>query len=56
MIAAGIQTTWVDRATGNGRGREWIDKLGEPASGGPAVIVKGVDEAVDAIRNGQKSI
>jgi 2-haloacid dehalogenase len=43
--AAGIQAAWVDRAKGG-----WTDRLGELASGGPTIIVKGVDEAVDAIR------
>jgi 2-haloacid dehalogenase len=48
--SAGMQAAWVDRAGGHhGRGG-WTDKLGDLASGGPTVIVKGVDEAVNAIR------
>lgn len=48
--SAGMQAAWVDR-TGRHHGRGgWTDKLGELASGGPTVIVKGVDEAVNAIR------
>jgi 2-haloacid dehalogenase len=48
--SAGMQAAWVDRAGGHhGRGG-WTDKLGDLASGGPTVIVKGVDEAVNAVR------
>jgi 2-haloacid dehalogenase len=42
--AAGIQAAWVDRA-----GKGWIDKLGELASGGPTIVVNGVEEAVKGI-------
>ena len=48
--AAGLQAAWVDRAGGHhGRGG-WSDHLGDLASGGPTVIARGVEEAVDAIR------
>ena len=48
--SVGMQAAWVDRAGGHhGRGG-WNDKLGELASGGPTLILKGVDEAVDAIK------
>lgn len=48
--SVGMQAAWVDRGGGHhGRGG-WNDKLGELASGGPTIIVKGVDEAVDGIR------
>jgi len=36
---------WVDRA-----GSGWLDRLGDLADGGPTIIVKGVDEAVEAIK------
>lgn len=42
--ACGLKTCWVDRSGGG-----WVDCLGELASGGPHVIVKGVDEAVKEI-------
>jgi 2-haloacid dehalogenase len=48
--AAGMQAAWVDRAGGHHGKGGWTDKLGELASGGPTVVVKGVEEAVDAIR------
>lgn len=48
--SVGMQAAWVDRAGGHhGRGG-WNDKLGELASGGPTLIVKGVGEAVDEIK------
>lgn len=40
-----VLAAWVDRADGG-----WIDRLGDLAEGGPTIIVKGVDEAVDAIK------
>jgi 2-haloacid dehalogenase len=42
---AGMQAAWIDRAGGG-----WNDRLGMLASGGPTVVVKGVEEAVEAIR------
>ncbi|KAI9743222.1 MAG: hypothetical protein M1818_003068 [Claussenomyces sp. TS43310] len=42
--AVGLHAAWVDRA-GNG----WSERLGVLASGGPTVIVKGVEEVVGAI-------
>jgi len=41
--AAGLQAAWV------GRGGKWNDKLGDLASGGPTIVVDGVDEAVRKI-------
>ena len=52
--ACGLQAAWVDRAGGHHGGGGWTDKLGELAGGGPSVVVKGVDEAVDAIRKWTK--
>jgi len=43
--AAGIQAAWVNRAGKGG----WTDKLGELASGGPTIVVNGVEEAVKGI-------
>lgn len=43
--AAGMQAAWVDRA-----GKGWTDRLGELAAGGPTLVVKGVEEAVEGIR------
>jgi 2-haloacid dehalogenase len=48
--AAGMQAAWVDRAGGHHGKGGWNDKLGELASGGPTVIVNGVEEAVSEIR------
>jgi 2-haloacid dehalogenase len=48
--AAGLQAAWVDRAGGHHGKGGWTDKLGELASGGPTVVVRGVEEAVKAIR------
>jgi len=58
--AAGMQAAWVDRAGGHHGKGGWNDKLGELASGGPTIIVSGVEEAVSEIgnwgkRNGGKS-
>ncbi|TVY17789.1 Haloacetate dehalogenase H-2 [Lachnellula arida] len=58
--AAGMQAAWVDRAGGHHGKGGWTDKLGELASGGPTVVVHGVDEAVNEIQrwtkdNGGKS-
>ena len=46
--AAGMQAAWVDRQGHHGKGG-WSDRLGDLASGGPTVIVKGVDEAIHGI-------
>jgi 2-haloacid dehalogenase len=48
--SVGMQAAWVDRGGGHHGSGGWNDKLGELASGGPTIIVKGVDEAVDGIR------
>lgn len=48
--AAGMQAAWVDRAGGHHGKGGWNDKLGELASGGPTVIINGVEEAVSEIR------
>jgi len=48
--ASGMQVAWIDRAGGHHGKGGWIDKLGELASGGPTVIVNGVEEAVNEIR------
>ncbi|APA14245.1 hypothetical protein SS1G_11960 [Sclerotinia sclerotiorum 1980 UF-70] len=48
--AVGLQTCWVDRM-----GDGWMDRLGELASGGPHVVVKGVDEAVREIQRMSRS-
>lgn len=42
--AAGFQAAWVDRV-----GKGWCDRLGEAASGGPTIVVAGVEEAVRGI-------
>jgi 2-haloacid dehalogenase len=42
--AAGLQAAWVDRG-----GKGWSDKLGELASGGPTIVVGGVEEGVRGI-------
>jgi 2-haloacid dehalogenase len=52
--AAGIQAAWVNRAGGHHENGGWNDKLGELASGGPTLIMDGVEEAVNAIRNWTK--
>lgn len=48
----GMKAAWVDRGGGHqGRGG-WTDRLGDLTSGGgPTVIVKSVEEAVDTIKN-----
>jgi 2-haloacid dehalogenase len=46
---AGMQAAWVDRAGHHGKGG-WNDRLGELVGVGPTAVVKGVDEAVEAIR------
>jgi 2-haloacid dehalogenase len=52
--AAGLQAAWVDRAGGHHGTRGWNDRLGELVGErggvGPTVVVKGVDEAVAAIK------
>lgn len=53
--AAGMQAAWVDRAGGHHGKGGWNDKLGELASGGPTVIVKGVEEAVTEIQKWSKN-
>ena len=48
--AVGMQAAWVDRA-----GKGWTDKLGTLTGGGPTVVGKGVEEAVEAIRKWTKN-
>jgi 2-haloacid dehalogenase len=48
--AAGLQAVWVDRAGGHHGKGGWTDKLGDLAGGGPTIIVKSVEEAVNAVR------
>lgn len=47
--AVGMQAAWVDRAGGHSGNGGWNDRLGELAAGGPTVVVKNVEEAVEAI-------
>lgn len=52
--AVGMQAAWVDRGA-----KGWSDKLGELASGGPTIVVDGVEGAVKGIEkwvqeNGKK--
>lgn len=49
-VQAGCKACWVDRAGGHHRNGGWSDQLGELASGGPTVVVDGVDGAVKAIK------
>ncbi|EPE26032.1 HAD-like protein [Glarea lozoyensis ATCC 20868] len=46
--AAGMQAAWVDRQGHHGKGG-WSDRLGDLASGGPTIVVEGVDEAIKGI-------
>ena len=48
--AAGIQAAWVDRGSGHSGNGGWTDQLGTLASGGPNIIVNGVEEAVTGIK------
>jgi len=48
--AAGIQAAWVDRAGGHHGKGGWNDRLGELTGGGPTIVVKSVEEAVEGIR------
>lgn len=48
--AAGIQAAWVDRGGGHSGNGGWTDQLGTLASGGPNIIVGGVEEAVAGIK------
>ncbi|PQE20617.1 haloacid dehalogenase type II protein [Rutstroemia sp. NJR-2017a BBW] len=52
--ASGLQAAWIDRAGGHHGNGGWTDRLGELASGGPTVIVKGVEDAVHDIQNWSK--
>jgi 2-haloacid dehalogenase len=52
--AAGIQAAWIDRKGGHGGNGGWNDRLGELASGGPTLVVSGVDEAVRKIKEWSK--
>lgn len=44
--AVGMNAAWIDRD-----GVGWVDQLGTLAQGGPTVIAKGVDEAVQKIKD-----
>ncbi|TGO44683.1 hypothetical protein BOTNAR_0766g00010 [Botryotinia narcissicola] len=46
---AGLMTCWVDRSKGG-----WSDMLGDLASGGPHLVVEGVDAAVREIQRVSK--
>lgn len=47
----GLQACWVDRVGGHHGSGGWNDRLGELIGvKGPTVVVKGVDEAVRAIK------
>lgn len=51
---AGLRAAWVDRG-----GKGWTDRCGELASGGPTIVVDGVEGAVEGIKkwvekNGRK--
>lgn len=46
---AGLMTCWVDRSKGG-----WNDTLGDLASGGPHLVVEGVDAAVREIKRVSK--
>jgi 2-haloacid dehalogenase len=48
--AAGIQAAWIDRGSGHSGTGGWTDQLGTLASGGPTIIVSGVEEAVVEIK------
>lgn len=48
--ACGLKTCWIDRAEGHHGEGGWNDRLGELASGGPDVVVEGVEEAVKSIQ------
>jgi 2-haloacid dehalogenase len=47
--AVGMQAAWVDRAGGHSGNGGWNDRLGDLTSGGPNIVVRGVEEAVNAI-------
>lgn len=47
--AVGMQAAWVDRAGGG-----WNDRLGDLASGGPTLVVSGVEDAVRKIKEWTK--
>lgn len=42
--AVGMNAAWVDRV-----GKGWTDRLIDPKTGGPTIVVRGVDEAVREI-------
>ncbi|KAL2072204.1 hypothetical protein VTL71DRAFT_11547 [Oculimacula yallundae] len=48
--AAGLQAAWVDRKGGHHGMGGWTDRLGDLASGGPTIVVDGVEGAVEGIR------
>ncbi|KAI9052446.1 hypothetical protein LZ554_003791 [Drepanopeziza brunnea f. sp. 'monogermtubi'] len=43
--AVGMQAAWVDRG-----GKGWVDQLGGLASGGPTIVVDGVEDAVRGVQ------
>ena len=47
--AVGIQACWVNRKGGHHGKGGWSDRLGDLASGGPTIEVRGVGEAVEGI-------
>ncbi|KAE8450025.1 hypothetical protein EG329_007164 [Mollisiaceae sp. DMI_Dod_QoI] len=52
--AVGMQAAWVNRAGGHHGKGGWTDKLGDLASGGPTLVVSGVDDAVKQIKDWTK--
>ncbi|ESZ91581.1 haloacid dehalogenase, type II [Sclerotinia borealis F-4128] len=54
--ACGLKTCWVARKDGDSGSGIWHDRMGEMASGGPHIIVDGVDEAVRRIQRLSKNI
>lgn len=48
--AVGMQAAWVDRQGGHHGMGGWTDQLGTLASGGPTIVVDGVEGAVGGIR------
>ncbi|KAK0113724.1 hypothetical protein ONS95_013972 [Cadophora gregata] len=48
--AVGMQAAWVDRKGGHHGAGGWTDQLGTLASGGPTIVVDGVEGAVESIK------
>jgi len=52
--AVGMQAAWVNRAGGHHGKGGWTDRLGDLTSGGPTLVVSGVDDAVKQIKDWTK--